>query len=376
MSSPIPWRIDCAGRTRVFRQSGSSQPDFLIRRSELNEDSSLDKKSAVAQTVTPSVLFAIADGVGETAARNQARRLLLDSIVASSDRLLQLAAYPNRVQRVHRELEQTLGECESLLQRNSTDHDSSSQLAGMLTIGLLSFPRTYIAHVGSARVYHVRSNVIRQVTSDHTMASRLVQAGELTPRRAASSQLRHVIWNVISSKQRTYVEKHTLNVHRGDSLLLCSDAVAVNLFDSEILATLGSNLSTDRMCDRLLAIASRRSEQGEGTAMLARFRTANDTSHFRHETRRQSPSRNNTHTPQAQHSRTSKPRRIDDRKAKTQPTSIDRPPTGTRTMKPSVGKSRRQPRLISKEHNSPRPASFPSIRYAKILVREKERTRD
>lgn len=311
MPSPTPWRIDCTCRTRAFGSEGTSQPNFYISqyRRIKTEDRSLSVESQgtkmapgknnkplddtnwsvqaernqkrVPRTSPPntvshisaaaSLLFALADGVGIRSKRTQACRLILNSVTSVSDRLLGLLNAGTNDDQINHEFDEALRECEHSLRESSADDDSPSQLAGMLTLGLLSIPKSYIAHVGSARVYHIRSDVLHQVTSDHTMASRLVEAGKLTPRRAASSQLRHIIWNVISSTQQPYVEKHILKVKWGDSLLLCSDAVASSLLESEILATLTSSLSTEGMCDRLLAMASRRNAEGHGTIILARF---------------------------------------------------------------------------------------------------------
>src|SRR5262249_41125376 len=55
----------------------------------------------------------------------------------------------------------------------------------------------FVAHAGDSRCYLYRNAELQQLTQDHTLVQYLVESGILTPEKAASHDLRHVITNVV-----------------------------------------------------------------------------------------------------------------------------------------------------------------------------------
>jgi serine/threonine protein phosphatase PrpC len=64
------------------------------------------------------------------------------------------------------------------------------ELAGMGTTVVLALcqgDQVHIAHVGDSRAYFLHDGELRQLTEDHSVVAQLIEAGQLTPRKALSS---------------------------------------------------------------------------------------------------------------------------------------------------------------------------------------------
>ncbi len=66
-------------------------------------------------------------------------------------------------------------------------------MATTLTISVLRHNQVHVGHVGDCRLYHVHSNQITRVTSDHSYAGVQLKLGLITVNEAANSELRCVL---------------------------------------------------------------------------------------------------------------------------------------------------------------------------------------
>lgn len=64
---------------------------------------------------------------------------------------------------------------------------NADELKGMgttLEICLIYNNRAYIGHIGDSRIYRIRSNIIRKLTTDHSYVETLVKGGTITKEEA------------------------------------------------------------------------------------------------------------------------------------------------------------------------------------------------
>lgn len=70
-------------------------------------------------------------------------------------------------------------------------------ITGALTIGFEAF----VAHVGDSRAYLFRDGRLQQLTRDHTLAQRLVDAGAIPSVSAASRRMQHMLVNCLGGNR-------------------------------------------------------------------------------------------------------------------------------------------------------------------------------
>ena len=97
-------------------------------------------------------------------------------------------------------------------------------------------------NIGDSRIYLLRDHGLLQISTDHNMAAKLVEAGVLTPKEARRHRSRHELTQHLGifedeMKLEPAVSGAVL-LQPGDVFLLCSDGLTDMLTDEEIKALL------------------------------------------------------------------------------------------------------------------------------------------
>lgn len=134
-------------------------------------------------------------------------------------------------------------------------------LAGMgttLEIMVVKEREAFICHVGDSRVYLMRDEELRQLTTDDNMASWLREKEHLPP-RDIPPEARHVLTQAVGSSDTLIPELRTIELQENDILIICSDGLTGMLADREIGEIVRScHDSLDKAADLLVQEANSR----------------------------------------------------------------------------------------------------------------------
>ncbi len=194
----------------------------------------------------PSLVAVVADGIGGHRAGEVAAEIAVETIssaVADSDGSQPVETLANALVRASQRIS-------DLAEGDPSQKGMGSTCACAWIIG----SRLYTISVGDSRIYLIRDDTIRQLTTDHTWVQEAIEHGILDPEEARSHPNAHVIRRYLGSRQDV-VPDGRLFLHRdesddaakanqgmallpGDILLLCSDGLTDLVDDNEIMATL------------------------------------------------------------------------------------------------------------------------------------------
>ena len=158
---------------------------------------------------------------------------------------------------------------------NFTVFDQAQQLeefSGMgttLVAALIKGREVTVVNVGDSRCYHVSSNGIRRVTTDHSLVQLMVDRGDLTPEQARTYPGKNYITRAIGTEPVAQCDVFHLDVERGDFLLLCSDGLSNMMDDQEILFEVVHGINKELCCRRLIDIGRGRGAPDNMTCVLA-----------------------------------------------------------------------------------------------------------
>lgn len=147
------------------------------------------------------------------------------------------------------------------------------KLSGMGTtlVGLVVDERkAWALNVGDSRCYRLRDRRLEQITMDHSLVEEQVRLGRMTRSEALRSPLRNVITRALGTQARVTPDIFELEVESGDLFLLCSDGLTRELNDGIIESLLGTALSLDAACSRLVEAAKKAGGHDNITCILAR----------------------------------------------------------------------------------------------------------
>jgi PPM family protein phosphatase len=191
-------------------------------------------------------LFAVADGMGGHAGGD----------VASALTIKQLSTIDSRYssgEEAEGALQSALIAANDVLAETVFEHSEltgmGTTVSGMLLVG----DEVAIAHIGDSRIYLLRDEQIKQVTSDHTFVQRLVDSGRITADEAAVHPRRSVLMRVLGDVDATpEIDSMVMKTESGDRWLLCSDGLSSYVSEEKIKAALLSTLDAEEVAEKLI----------------------------------------------------------------------------------------------------------------------------
>jgi serine/threonine protein phosphatase PrpC len=137
--------------------------------------------------------------------------------------------------------------------------EANPQQQGMgatLTAAWINEEKLSVVHVGDSRVYLLRTGVLQQLTSDHSLVAEQVRRGILTAAEAEHSELQSVLLRALGTQPEIEVDAEEHTVFPDDILLLCSDGLTRMVTEQKIAATLQSESDPGRAAEILVAQAN------------------------------------------------------------------------------------------------------------------------
>lgn len=115
--------------------------------------------------------------------------------------------------------------------------------------------KIYVAHVGDSRLYIVRNEEIKQITTDHSYVMDMVRSGIITKEEAKTHPDRNIITRALGIDPNVSIDGIFNRIFDGDIVIMCSDGLYEMLDDDEILNIAKDNSlnlqeKTEKMVDR------------------------------------------------------------------------------------------------------------------------------
>ena len=190
-------------------------------------------------------LYAVADGMGGARAGEVASQLALATITE-----MQKAGTAS--------LEDEVREANRIVFARAGEDERYAGMGTTLTAVLASPEAIHLAHVGDSRAYLARAGALRQLTRDHTLVDRMVQAGEITRDEAEVHPHRNVLLRALGTEPKVDVDADDIGLLEGDRVVLCSDGLTTMVTEDQILAILEATVGKPQdAADRLVRAANR-----------------------------------------------------------------------------------------------------------------------
>ena len=113
----------------------------------------------------------------------------------------------------------------------------NEQLEGMgttLEVCLIYNNRAYIGHVGDSRIYRIRNNIIRKLTTDHSYVERLVKAGNITKEEAAKHPKKNMLTKALGCTNLVEPDVTVKGFLKDDVIVMTTDGLTNMVKDEEI----------------------------------------------------------------------------------------------------------------------------------------------
>lgn len=207
----------------------------IVRRSRPNEDSLVALRSTCTHNgrILPIDLYVVADGMGGHSQGQEASRLAIQYMLQAV-----LSGILAREQLDDDSFIKIL--VDAVQRANRVVHENSQadgiEMGTTITAALVFDGTAYVVNVGDSRTYIYRASdgKLSQVTRDHSLVARLVEAGAISRDEVYTHPDRNKVYRGLGEKGEVKVDWFTIPVQPGDHLVLCSDGLWEMVRDQEI----------------------------------------------------------------------------------------------------------------------------------------------
>jgi protein phosphatase len=163
---------------------------------------------------------------------------------------------------------------ETVYQKAHSGDPATEGMGSTAVLLLISGRVARVAHMGDSRAYLYRKGRLKQLTTDHTIVQKMVQAGMLKPEEAIDHPNASVLDRAIGSKPGVEVDiGDPLQLKGGDAILLCSDGLSGYVADPEIASVLQGQAPVQEIPERLVKLALEKGGADNVTVQFIQYGT-------------------------------------------------------------------------------------------------------
>lgn len=213
---------------------------------ENNED------SLIVEEFQNYSLFAVADGMGGHKAGEVASSIAIEGIrnyfveIVNKEEFLPPSF-----------IIESVNLCNDKIREESLKNEEYSGMGTTIAMAVIDKKQNiiYIGNVGDSRAYLLRSDEIKQITTDHTYVNELLKDGKITSEEAKTHPKRNVITRALGSEEFVHADIFEIDLYENDILLLCTDGLTTHVSDNEMLEII-KDYGTNKSVQELIKLAN------------------------------------------------------------------------------------------------------------------------
>lgn len=128
-----------------------------------------------------------------------------------------------------------------MVYERSKENEELKDMGTTLEVCLIYNNKVFIGHVGDSRVYRIRKNIMRRLTTDHSYVQKLIKDGEITKEEADTHPKKNMLVKAIGCNSLVEPDVMCKGFLKDDILLMCSDGLTNMLKDDQIYKILLDN---------------------------------------------------------------------------------------------------------------------------------------
>ncbi len=213
---------------------------------EMNQDYFFSSEEPVG---TLPNLFIVADGMGGHNAGDIASRTVVETMTAVAEETGEVNIPDILIECAERANE--------ALRDYAGEHEEMKGMGSTIVAAVLNDHTLVAANVGDSRLYLVGSEIIRQVTTDHSLVHEMLMRGEINEELARVHPDKNIITRAVGAAETVQVDTYEEILVPGERILMCTDGMTNMVDDAEILAVMNESEDMAANTERLVELANR-----------------------------------------------------------------------------------------------------------------------
>jgi serine/threonine protein phosphatase PrpC len=192
----------------------------------------------------------VADGVGGHGNGDIASKMAVDLAIKKFRE-------SNLALPVKKLMKEIFDEANIALYDSGANDNRSKRMATTLSVCIYRNKILHIGHVGDTRVYLVRAETIKQLTSDHSYTGMQVKLRLITEHEARASAMRSMLTKSVGNEPIISCDYKEVKLLKHDRIVQCTDGLYCFINDGELSEGV-DRLPMEEICQYLVSLAERR----------------------------------------------------------------------------------------------------------------------
>lgn len=278
--------------TAARHETAPLSPTFSVRsaqKSDIGKVRTNNEDICYTGTVSPKegssvLVFVVADGMGGEQAGEEASSLAVESMKEELVSELHKVR-PKTADAWQAILQQVVGAANQRVYADSRADQAKRGMGTTFTMILIADDAAHLAHVGDSRAYLLNARgatksgaPLIQLSTDHTLAARLIEIGRMKPEDVRKMPQRNMLYRALGVEAQVEVETQSQPLEDGDIFLLCSDGLTRYVDGEELVNVVLAATTPDQACERLVSLANERGGRDNCSIVIAKIESQGSSS--------------------------------------------------------------------------------------------------
>lgn len=217
------------------------------------------------ETIGPYMAAVVCDGMGGASGGRVASTIAVETVMRQLHLSLEDARGDQTLSQI---LLYGLSRANMAIRQRAEEEPECRKMGTTLVCAVCTPAQALVANIGDSRAYLLSDEGIRQISRDHSVVENMVENGEITAAQARCHPNRNLITRALGPDEHIRPDCFTVDWHKDDYILLCTDGLVNTVSDQEILFEVLHEGQPDESLTRLLAVSKQRGAPDNVTAVL------------------------------------------------------------------------------------------------------------
>jgi serine/threonine protein phosphatase PrpC len=226
-------RIDFYGKSDIGKTRKTNEDYFLHEKIDVDE-----------------YLFIVADGMGGHQAGDVAARL---GTLTFADRY---KTFRRKRRGVIDSMVLSLNKANEVILKKATNDPQKTGMGTTFSACVVTDMTAHIVHVGDSRIYLIRNNEMKRLTTDQTFVSKMVEDGRISEEEAKDHPQKNILYMSLGARESFTPEIiGDFKLAVGDIFVMCSDGLN-SMVSDEIIQEYSQSYPPQEAVERLIERAN------------------------------------------------------------------------------------------------------------------------
>lgn len=197
-------------------------------------------------------LYILADGMGGYKGGEIASKIATTTVKSYIETNFEKVAYDK--EEILKLIKSAIEYANMVVYEKSKENEELEGMGTTLEVCLIYNNKAYIGHLGDSRIYRIRKEFIRKITTDHSYVQKLVKDGTISKEEAEHHPKKNMLTKALGCTPFVEPDVTIKGFIKDDILLICSDGLTNMVDDKKIYETVRQD--SEKAVDQLIEKAN------------------------------------------------------------------------------------------------------------------------